>query len=239
MTLKKYLLLFLITSASYASSQELSFDKIKNHYKSSHKGGCIKIYRSEQEELQQIILIRHGEPDLKKNGWTNRKGAMRYSQKYDQVGIKSFEVHPFCEGELFGDTVFHSTLERAKNTADRLFREQVTLVGKDDFIEFERKIFVFPNIPLPLKFWTSTSRIFWILGFNDRGIENFKKAKKRAKKNAEFLEEYSRDHGEAILVAHGLHNKFVLKSLKKKGWKHVRSGGSGYLSIQILAKEPE
>ena len=104
------------------------------------------------------------------------------------------------------------------------------------FREFERKVLKFINMKLPLGFWVGASRIFWFAGMNKKDIESFKTAKRRARGNAAFLTSQVETNSAAVLVAHGLHNKYVLKYLRKLGWKLVRKGGSGYLAINVLAK---
>ncbi|MDN5200275.1 histidine phosphatase family protein [Fulvivirgaceae bacterium BMA10] len=187
----------------------------------------------------QILLIRHGEPNLKKWGWKNRKAAKKFVHDYDSVGIIAFKENPICIENLVIDKAFHSSLPRAKHTAELLFDQKLQLVEKPEFREFERKLIKFINVPLPLKFWTGSSRLLWLMGLNDKHIESFKDAKQRVEKNARFLENDAKYNKDVVLVAHGFHNRYVKKALKRSGWKEVRKGGNGYLSISILAKYKE
>jgi broad specificity phosphatase PhoE len=104
------------------------------------------------------------------------------------------------------------------------------------FKEYERKICSFPNIKLPLKWWQAGARILWYMGLNDRGIESFSEAKQRTNKAVEYLQQDAFEHGKTLLVSHGLLNHYLVKNLKKRGWKQVYNGGNGYLSQKMLVK---
>lgn len=191
------------------------------------------------EALQQIILIRHGEPALKKHGWFKRKEAQGFVLAYDSVGIYPPEYKPVLLYPNEVDTVFTSSIPRAKNTADLIFGEGYAFQPYPLFREFERKIFAFPNLKLPLKYWLVKSRILWFLGMNKKGIESFSKAKKRAKLGVNQLELKAQRDGKVVLVSHGLLNRFLVKYLKKNGWQVARDGGSGYLASWLLVKVVE
>lgn len=235
--LLKYLgVISILFIANCSVSQDVQIKDIKKLYKEQSDTNCISLFRNSKSQIKQIILVRHGNPDLYKKGWRNKKEAIRYMHDYDSVGVKSFSEAPVCIETLLTDTIYHSSIPRAQNTAQLAFGNSFVLDGSYQYREFERKCMNFFNIKLPLKFWTAGSRILWLMGFNKKGIESFRQAKQRADQNAETLEFYSQNNDQTLLVAHGLHNKFVKKYLKKRGWKKVFSNGKGYLSVIILAK---
>lgn len=209
---------------------------LKTYYKTLPEDTCVRILLQNQEGLKQIVLMRHGEPDLDKKGWRNRNGAEQFMHDYDSVGVKAFDKKPLCTEGLPVDTIFHSTIPRAASTAILAF-EDMPLHGDMKFREFERKTMKFCNIKLPLKCWTTGSRLLWFMGMNKKGIESLREAKNRAKNNASFLISQSDEQQLVILVAHGLHNKYVLKYLRKMGWKKVYDQGNGYLSLKVLAMD--
>ncbi|MEM9024594.1 MAG: hypothetical protein AAGB22_12685, partial [Bacteroidota bacterium] len=68
-------------------------------------------------QLAQIVLLRHGEPAIHKEGYRNREGAVKYNRQYDSVGIypPTFIPLVLAEGEV---SVIHtSNLPRAMSTA--------------------------------------------------------------------------------------------------------------------------
>ena len=187
-------------------------------------------------KLNQIILLRHGEPALDKEGKRKRKEAIKFIQAYDSVGIYPPKFKPIALSENELSVIYTSTLPRSINTAELVFNRADLHESLDLFREIERKIFSFPNIRLRLNTWLTTSRIFWFMRFNKKGIESFSKAKKRAKKATAFLEEDAAKNGKTLLVSHGLLNHFLVKYLKKDGWHEVYDGGKGYLSQKVLIR---
>ena len=213
-----------------------TINQLKAYYKQQTKEPCLKIFH-EAYHLQQIILIRHGEPDLKRSGWYNRQMAQVYTNQYDRVGVKPFDSNPLCTDGLDQVKVYHSPLPRAEHTARLIFGSKAKLLADFRFREFEKKLIPFFNIHLPLRFWTGLSRLLWYAGLNSSDIERVSKAKKRTKENAAFLSKEASRYGIVVLVAHGFHNRYLSRYLKKQGWKAVRKGGIGHLAINILAKK--
>ncbi len=223
----------LLLNGVIAWAQEKPVLKVKEHYEGFTKDNCIQLYP--HEDINQIVLIRHGEPNIDKKGWRNREEAVKYIYSYDSVGVIPFDFIPLCVPFRQDAVIYHSPLPRAKHTASLLFGYR-QMIEDVRFREFERKVFRFINVKLPLGFWIGTSRILWLMGMNKRDIESFKNAKKRAKDNALFLISQADTHGVVVLVAHGFHNKYVMKYLQHQGWKKVRKDGNGYLAVNVLAK---
>ena len=189
-------------------------------------------------QCDQIVLIRHGKPDLTKSNWSSRKGALNYIADYDRARVFPSESPILCFDEVSLRYVFSSNTPRAVHTAELLVENKINIIADARFREFERKIFWFPNINLylPLQLWITLSRILWLIGLNSRNIETRTRAYMRAKKNANFLSKDAQQQRVSLLVAHGFHNKVVKDALKKMGWQAVRDGGHGYWAFQILAK---
>ncbi|MDB4303555.1 histidine phosphatase family protein [Desulfosarcina sp.] len=233
-----WLLLFFSLLAIAGKSQDNNLHELKQFYKNQDSEKPLELYSDSISEILQIILIRHGEPDLNKKGWRNRNEAIQFMKDYDSAIVKPLSKKPLSLGSIPVDTIFHSTLPRAENTAQRTFGDIEFLVGSSDFVEFERQAMKWPNMKMPIKFWTTGSRILWMMGLNDKNIESFSRAKKRAIKNTLFLSSEAENNGIVILVAHGLHNKYLKKFLRKSDWEIVFNNGNDYLSVKILAKDP-
>ncbi|ELR71654.1 hypothetical protein C900_02390 [Fulvivirga imtechensis AK7] len=217
-------------------SEEIpSIKDLKLYYSHQQPSSCVEIFNDAANRFAQIILIRHGEPELERVLWYNRRKIITYSKKYDLVGVKPFEVGPICTENLENVKVYHSTLPRAQHTAELIFGSRFQMIPDSRFREFEKRIIPFLNIHLPLKFWTVVSRVLWYFGFNSREIENVKQAKLRTRANADFLAKEAQLHRTVMVVAHGFHNRYVSKYLRKNGWHLVRKGGRSYLGVNILA----
>ena len=220
----------------HVNGQHATVEALKAYYKDQNGEGCLKIYNEGNPETPHIILIRHGKPALNKKGWRGRHAAAQYAAAYDTVGVEPFDNTIHCLEGISTGKAFHSTLPRSSHTAQLLFGDKLELIENARFREFERKVMKFVNLKMPLVFWLGTSRVLWLLNLNDKGIETFKQAKVRASENALFLAEEAKKDGQVILVAHGLHNKYVMKYLRKNGWKKVRNGGSKYLAVNVMVK---
>lgn len=232
-----FIVFLILLLSGYAIAQD---SKVKEHYenlKEEAEGKPHTISFFPDPDLRQIILIRHGEPALKKKGWRSRKKAKQFIIDYDSSGVYTPLPHipvKLNEGDI--SVVHTSSMRRSRHTAQLIFGEQMEYRPDTLFREFERKILWFPGIPLPTKFWTGGSRVLWFLGLNDRNIENQKKARIRARLAAEKLVDLANKESRVVLVAHGLLNKSVKKNLKKMGWRVVRKGGSKYLATWVLVR---
>lgn len=221
----------------YISGDSLAAD---NSTEKAGKPLFISASETAKKTVQQIVLIRHGEPDLNKQGKFSRKEAKSFLVAYDTVGIILPAAQVFTCSDPDNIKVFCSPLQRAISTAKYLFGEDKEFTVSKDFREFETTLGDHsPKLKLPIKLWTTIARIKWILGIDRQGIESFKAAKQRAHKVAEQLVSASKDNGKVVLVAHGFLNRYVEKDLEKMGWKLVQDGGHGYLSKQLLIKTRE
>ncbi|MCC9137441.1 phosphoglycerate mutase family protein [Pontibacter silvestris] len=190
--------------------------------------------------LRQIALVRHGEPDLLKDGKFSFKEARQFVKDYDSVGIVVPDK-PFLNIKNTDEVaIFTSSINRARATAKYLFGDNEAINVSHDFREFETYIGkLIPKFRLPIKFWTTTARIKWILGIKGKGVESFADAKKRAKKAANLLDRATEEKPKVVLVAHGFLNRYIKKNLENMGWRVVSNGGSNYLATTILVKIEE
>ncbi|WP_026463415.1 histidine phosphatase family protein [Adhaeribacter aquaticus] len=183
-----------------------------------------------------IFLVRHYKPAISRSGWFNHKQATQFVSKYDAAGIEAILNKP--KVLLFEQIkrVHCSALPRAKQTALALFGPEVELVEDKIFNECERKILALPLFRFPISVWLAGARLLWLMGLNNKEIESYNKARQRAKEAAEILAHYAEEEIRTVLVAHGMLNIFIRRSLVKMGWKVIRKGGNGYLAVTELVK---
>jgi broad specificity phosphatase PhoE len=191
------------------------------------------------DHSRQIFLIRHARPAVERRGLFNQQKAEQFIKDYDAAAIDAIVEHPQNLNTGQVKHVFCSPLNRSKLTARAIFGPNIMLIEDAAFREFERRIFRLPKLHLPIDFWLVTSRILWIFGWNSKDIETYKQARQRAREGARHLEIEADAEGKAVLVAHGFLNRAIEAALKKKGWKSVRSDGSGYLSVKVLEKSAQ
>lgn len=187
-------------------------------------------------DTHKIFLIRHARPVVSKKGYFSAADARTFINAYDAAEIEEFvlkhEAIPYKEVKR----VYCSTLVRSQLTAKAIFGEEVELLVRHEFREFERRIFSLPRVKLPIRFWLLSARVLWMLGFNSKGIETFNEAKARARQCGDLLIEEAEERQTAILVAHGLLNNFIRWHLQDMGWKSTLHEGSGFLGVSVLEK---
>ncbi len=164
----------------------------------------------------------------------NFKEAEEYLTNYRNSGIIPFEDPPVCTENLSPMHIYCSTLERARHTARHLFPDPKFNIVEDARLrELDRE-----NIRLPFrvshKLHSSLSRIAWLLGVQ-KAEENFKTAMQRVKEGAAHFNQLSENEELIIVVAHGLHNYFLARKLRQRGWRMVLDNGNAHLSVKILA----
>jgi len=241
----KFLYIAIILGSFLWASDDKSEDKktyseIKSWYKNS-KDKPVTFYpthtneRLKEKSLLHIILIRHGNPEINKNGWFSYKAAKNYIKAYDTVSVRSIEKPPVILESDEEVKIYSSSLYRAYDTALKIFGDDRTIDVDSVFIEFQREITPLPLI-LPIKAWAGLSRFFWIIGLHSTDIPSFRSEKSRAERGAELLEMATVENNKVILVGHGFLNKYIVRSLKKNGWKHSFNGGNDYLAVQVMTK---
>lgn len=244
--LSLHLIVYVVFSCSFLTSFA-QLEKLETQYQKLEKQAkktptTIQFVQKElglvedYSRLSQIILLRHGEPALNKKGWRKRIEAIRFIKAYDSVDVYAPNHIPVHLGSEELEIIYTSTLNRSISTAQQVFKRPQDQKADAIFREFERKIFSFPNIKLPLKWWLTGSRLFWFMGLNKKDIESLSEAKARAKEGATLLASNADAHGKTVLVSHGLLNHYLVKYLKKEGWTEVYDGGKGYLSQKMLVK---
>ncbi|WP_439883105.1 histidine phosphatase family protein [Pontibacter sp. MBLB2868] len=187
--------------------------------------------------LRQIALVRHGEPALVKTGKFSDEEARQFLSAYDSVGIVVPDKPFLTVKDPEEVSIFCSSLNRARATAKYLFGEDSLITVSPEFREFETTLGKHTlKMRLPIKLWTATARVKWILGIDRQGIESFADAKARAQNAAKLLADATEENPKAVLVAHGFLNKYIKDDLEKMGWRVVRDGGSGYFGTTILVK---
>ena len=208
-------------------------NRIRKYYRNEAGKGSITLL---QEDIDQIILIRHGEPDVPLLSGYKKEDILEHDEHYLKSSVKPINIRPLNTNFIRSPKIYHSSIRRAAHTAEILFQDSFTIVGDARFREFERGVVTFFGLLLPLKFWTTICRLLWFIGVSSGEVESVRKAKRRARENAEFLASEAMAHRTIILVAHGWHNRYVAKYLKKSGWSKVYDNGHGYLGMKILAR---
>lgn len=173
----------------------------------------------------EIILLRHGKPNVELKGNLNAEEFKQLAVEYMQSGIqdippeqlkKCFNYHYVVCSNLLRSTDSAEKLN-LKNThvSDALFRET-------DIPHFNKSIF-----SLPVVVWLIVLRAMWLFGFSKNG-EPFSQAKIRSKHAAEKLILLTQEKEKIIVVGHGLINRLIGSQLEKEGWQASQRMGKSY-----------
>jgi broad specificity phosphatase PhoE len=193
-------------------------------------------------EPRRILLVRHGRPAIALSPRTTHHGFSRYIDAYEEAGLDPESAPPEELLDLVKGltAVFTSESPRSRESAR-------ALVPEAEFIAdplFAEAPLAAPRIPLlrmKVPVWAVVARILWHAGYHPR-IENFRRAKARAKKAADILEARAAENarsgaGPAILVAHGYFNAILGRVLRQRGYRRSGSHRVRYWNV-VLYERP-
>jgi broad specificity phosphatase PhoE len=163
----------------------------------------------------EIILIRHGKPKSADNPIINICEYAHWIRRYNASDVAKDSRPKSINANYQSIYTLSSDLKRAIHSANIYVGKQPETIDK---IYREMEI---PRYHLPYKLkawhWVYFSRLLWVLGVKG-SFESFKQAKKRAEKATDKLIKTSEVEGKVILFGHGFMNRYIRKSLIKKGW---------------------
>lgn len=188
----------------------------------------------------KIYLIRHAEVDLKKPGWETSKKSEEYKEAYKFAGTEPFnpvEVLQKIERYETLDTVFCSPLPRAFETAVALFGENAVLQTDFALVELDYPVVQVPLLQFPVKGWLFISRIAWMAGINSGEKAGYKERLEELNNFSDELIKFAYRNGLAVVVAHGMVNRELVKLLKESGWQFCENGKDGYGNLSVNCLE--
>jgi len=166
----------------------------------------------------RIVLVRHGRPAISTKQRTSHRGFSEYIDDYEAAGLDSESMPPEELQELVGQLseVFTSSRPRSQESAQAIAPHAELISDR----LFEEAPLAPPHIPL-VKFgvatWAVMSRILWHAGYHPE-IENYRRAKQRAKAAADILIFKAQEDGTSVLVAHGYFNAMIGRELVRRGF---------------------
>lgn len=187
----------------------------------------------------RIYLIRHAVVDLEKTGWGNSKEAAQYKEAYNVAEIEKFNPETVLQkikNHEMLDTVFCSPQKRALETAMMLFGENAVVRSDSVLAELDYPVVEIPVLQLPVKVWLFVSRVTWMTGINRGEKTNYRERTEALDAFADELIKVAHKNRKAVVVAHGMVNREMVKILKDRGWEYCENGknGCGNLSVNCL-----
>ena len=171
----------------------------------------------------RIILVRHGRPAISTKFRIGHHGFRDYIDAYEAAGLDPGSVPPEELQELASELtpVFTSSRPRSQESA-KAIAPNAELIADPLFEEAPLASPKIPLIRLGVAAWAVMSRILWHVGYHPE-IENYRRAKQRAKAAANILMFKAQEDGSAVLVAHGYFNAMIGRELSRRGFKKTGS----------------
>jgi broad specificity phosphatase PhoE len=165
----------------------------------------------------EIILARHGKPNVQHQAWITPRQMKDWIQLYDQADLLAEEMPPATlKKAAESGVIVSSTLRRCVQSAQQLTRNRA-IPAEEVFCEAElpHPDWHFPRLPLWV--WGALFRLAWFGGFFANS-EPFAQTAVRARSAAERLVELARENGSVFLVGHGIMNMLIARKLLALGW---------------------
>jgi broad specificity phosphatase PhoE len=170
----------------------------------------------------RIILIRHGQPAIPLRPRTSYREFTAYIDAYEEAGLDPASLPPREIADLVRELkdVFTSNRPRARESA-RTLAPHATLLADPLFAEAPLASPKIPLLRMRVPKWAVVARLLWHAGYHP-GIENYARARARAREAADILTARVMDGGAVALVAHGYFNAMIGRQLRRRGFQ--RSG---------------
>jgi len=180
----------------------------------------------------EIILIRHGKPTSAKNPVVDASGYIKWVRQYHHSAVADHSRPETINDEYKSYYIVSSDLKRAIHSANIYLEKTPETVDKV-FREMEIPRYKFP-FKLKAWSWLYLSRVLWMLGYIGP-FESFKQAKQRADLATNRLIEIAQNQTEekVVLFGHGFINRYIRKSLIKKGWQ-LNAKSNAYWGVTRL-----
>jgi broad specificity phosphatase PhoE len=171
----------------------------------------------------RIVLVRHGRPAIDGGERTSHHGFRAYIDAYEAAGLDPESVPPEELQDLVKElaAVYTSGSPRAQDSA-RALAPGAELIADPLFEEAPLASPRIPLLKLGVPAWAVMSRILWHVGYHPE-IENYRRAKQRAKRAADILSAKAQSEGTTVLVAHGYFNAMIGRELSRRGFRKTGS----------------
>jgi broad specificity phosphatase PhoE len=198
-----------------------------NHADFIKRSGWKRVFGRKHKEIfpkagvMRIILVRHGRPAISTNHRTSHRGFSAYIDAYEAAGLDPTCAPPEEVQDLVGelDMIYTSGRPRSLDSA-RALAPDAELIADPLFVEAPLASPRIPLLRINVPAWAVMARILWHAGYHPE-IENYRRAKQRAKRAADILTDQARKEGAAALVAHGYFNAIIGRELRRRGFRRI------------------
>ncbi len=177
----------------------------------------------------QIILARHGQPELQLDSWLRPMTLQEWLRHYDEAGVAPGAV-PAATRTLARNAgvLVCSTLRRCQESAQRLAPGR-PLLGEALFREAEPPWPAWLDTKLPPLAWAAMFRLARFPG----PARPRPGTAERARQATLRLVALAAAHGSVMLVGHGLMSQLIARELRAQGWRGARQPARGYWQCSV------
>ena len=171
--------------------------------------------------MQKIILLRHGEVNIKNYKNISANQFEKWIIEYNNSDI---EFESSSKNEIRNllnetDILICSNLKRSIQSIEVF--DKIPFETNDIFNEAELPHSNWNLLKLHPKVWLIFFRILWFFGYS-QNCESYKETKQRVKKATKKLIELSKQNQTIILTGHGIMNKLIQKELILQKWHIIK-----------------
>jgi broad specificity phosphatase PhoE len=174
------------------------------------------------EHTKAIIIVRHGRPLLEScpdmHTRVTGHGYNAYIREYDQCTVDPSHPPPpeLIETVRTASRCVSSDLRRARDSAALITPREI------EFRSSLREAALPPTTRVqsyrPLGLWMLSSRVRWLFGMVGQ-VETRRAFVRRIECAATELDQEATRDGPTVVVAHGLTNRYLARSLTSLGWR--------------------
>jgi broad specificity phosphatase PhoE len=192
--------------------------------------------QTDQPVPGRIVLIRHGRPAIALRPRTSHRGFSDYIDAYEAAGLDPASIPPQELSDLVKEleSVFTSGRARSDESA-RALAPHAELIADPLFAEAPLASPRIPLLKMRVPKWAVVSRLLWHAGYHP-DIENYRKARHRARQAADVLTARARS-GDVALVAHGYFNAMIGRQLRQRGFLRTGSHRVRYWNAVIYEEK--
>lgn len=184
----------------------------------------------------QIILMRHGKPDIPETGNLSANEIHQWVKRYNAAPVTPENLPPAEITTIAREcnVVVCSDLPRSISSAEMLGVKTIHY-AESLYQEMGLPYGKFFSPRLPPMVWVVFFRILWHLGYSSNS-ESVRAAKRRVTEAVNKLICMANEHESVLLVGHGYLNRYIAKELQSFGWKGPTSPGNTYWGFGIYEK---
>ncbi|MCY0788697.1 hypothetical protein N0392_03200 [Morganella morganii] len=188
--------------------------------------------------IQEILLIRHGEPVPDKKTPLALRDLHAWLTEYDAGGIIPPSSPPL--------SLSAEELSRYFPVASPLFRTTASLAALgitpcaivDELHEAVLPLFspaLLMPVKLPPMWWVTAFRLVWLAG-GGKSVPSVAQVRERAQNAANILAGYAQEHGAVLVMAHRIINHALHPALEQSGWQLAEKTHNSYWGMMRFTR---